>query len=698
MIGIHNDTFGLRTTTAVGSRTLSTNTYDSNHNLSQRTYGNGNTVSYTYDNFGNASTVSYNNVVAVKNLSDASGNIVRTQDLRTNLEHLADYDSTGRLISKDVLDLSVSGTADKWLRSIEYDFDENNNLTKLAFASKSGSNVTTHSYKNEDNECKDNLPTVTTLQNGRKVTYTHDAYGRLTSKNLDTSNALVYNYEYMDSLRDGDYTTTKIKTESIGENKYRYTYDAYGNITNIFSVSGNTETILYTYYYDVYNQLTTAIDHENSEKTEYTYNQAGNLTRRKRYTIDYSLNPTATLENISYVYGDSTWKDLLTSYNGQTITYDAIGNPLNYRDGITLTWQNGRELASYSDANYDITYSYGADGMRTKKSIDVLGDVKYVYEGGLLLQMDYLGKIFDFSYDANGTPIGFRYNDNGAISYYYYGVNSRGDIVSIYNVAGGEVVQYTYDAYGKPLTTSATSAYTSIADINPLRYRGYVYDRETGLYYLQSRYYDPETCRFINADVYCSTGQGITGNNMFAYCNNNPVIYYDHSGNRCCAAVTVKDEDRLDRRVSCQFQEYVSKERLGLVVDITKDLNDFMEENVRKLCDYKQQHGLINACLYFYHNVKDEGDLDIKLQDDWEFKEDKTYIYYGYELRYDDPGNINFGYVGSVLFPQTLLCLGAGGNQIKKYGFKYGDIFSFFDDPRDNRMVKCGVYLYWRNH
>jgi RHS repeat-associated protein len=90
-------------------------------------------------------------------------------------------------------------------------------------------------------------------------------------------------------------------------------------------------------------------------------------------------------------------------------------------------------------------------------------------------------------------------------------------------------VEYTYDAWGKPLTVTGSMAET-LGKLNPLRYRGYVYDQETQLYYLQSRYYDPDTGRFLNADVYAATGQGFTGNNMFAYCGNNPINLSDPNG------------------------------------------------------------------------------------------------------------------------------------------------------------------------
>ena len=116
---------------------------------------------------------------------------------------------------------------------------------------------------------------------------------------------------------------------------------------------------------------------------------------------------------------------------------------------------------------------------------------------------------------------------NGTI--YYYVTNLQGDVVAILDSSGNEVVEYTYDAWGKLLTTTGTLADT-LGQHNPLRYRGYVYDPETALYYLQSRYYDPQLGRFINADAFVSTGQGLLGYNMFSYCNNNPVMYADSTG------------------------------------------------------------------------------------------------------------------------------------------------------------------------
>ena len=137
-----------------------------------------------------------------------------------------------------------------------------------------------------------------------------------------------------------------------------------------------------------------------------------------------------------------------------------------------------------------------------------------------------------FGHSPDGVPLSVVYDD----LLYYYVTNIQGDVVAILDATGAEVVTYTYDAWGNILTIGGSKA-TTLGQDNPLRYRGYVYDQETGLYYLQSRYYDPEMGRFISADSFTSTGQGFTGNNMFAYCGNNPVNYLDPEGQDMGAAL-----------------------------------------------------------------------------------------------------------------------------------------------------------------
>ena len=142
-----------------------------------------------------------------------------------------------------------------------------------------------------------------------------------------------------------------------------------------------------------------------------------------------------------------------------------------------------------------------------------------------------LTAVLDFVYDESGKPFALKYSTDGAtFDTYYYVLNLQGDVVKLIHYIPGfeyeSVATYEYDAWGNIVSSSGR-----LAEINPLRYRGYYYDNETGFYYLQSRYYDPANRRFINADSYQSTGQGFVGTNMFAYCNNSPVDLYDQSGN-----------------------------------------------------------------------------------------------------------------------------------------------------------------------
>ena len=133
--------------------------------------------------------------------------------------------------------------------------------------------------------------------------------------------------------------------------------------------------------------------------------------------------------------------------------------------------------------------------------------------------------VLDFIYDESGKPFAMIDQLSAQPNTYYYVLNLQGDVVKLVTDSGAVAASYEYDAWGNILSQSG-----SMAEKNPLRYRGYYYDSETGFYYLQSRYYDPATRRFINADALASTGQGLLGTNMFAYCMNNPVYYADPSG------------------------------------------------------------------------------------------------------------------------------------------------------------------------
>ncbi len=189
----------------------------------------------------------------------------------------------------------------------------------------------------------------------------------------------------------------------------------------------------------------------------------------------------------------------------------------------------------------NVNYTYDAAGHRIAKEhemvVEVDGEVyrngstaKYTYLGDTLTDMQWVevdGSVssFHFTYDATGPMSMMFYGTE-----YFYLKNAQGDVTGLVDSSGTQVVAYTYDAWGNILSTTGSMA-DGLGYTNPFRYRGYFYDTETGLYYLGSRYYNPQWGRFVNADGYVSTGQGIVGNNMFAYCGNNPVKRQDIKGN-----------------------------------------------------------------------------------------------------------------------------------------------------------------------
>ena len=204
--------------------------------------------------------------------------------------------------------------------------------------------------------------------------------------------------------------------------------------------------------------------------------------------------------------------------------YDAIGNPTKYR-GRTLTWQ-GRRLVSYGKENKRATYTYDVNNIRTSKTVtDGTATItsKYIYDENTLIAEQRNGEWIYYIYGVDGIA-GFNYN--GVT--YLYRKNIQGDITHIYTLNGECVAIYAYDAFGNVRILQGENG---IGAINPFRYRGYYYDTETGLYLVTSRYYNPEWCRFLNADsIEYLDPSNINGMNLYAYCLNNPVNYYDPDG------------------------------------------------------------------------------------------------------------------------------------------------------------------------
>ena len=179
-----------------------------------------------------------------------------------------------------------------------------------------------------------------------------------------------------------------------------------------------------------------------------------------------------------------------------------------------------------------MSFTYDDNGIRTSKTVNGVTHT-YQLNGSQIVSESWGDKLIVYLYDASGAPIGMMYRttsyDITAWDVFWFEKNLQGDIVAVYNESGTKVATYTYsDAWGNHSVTYSNGGGSTGAQYNPFRYRGYYYDTDLGMYYLQSRYYDSKICRFINADS--ALYHSMLGYNMFAYCDNNPVNYYDPTG------------------------------------------------------------------------------------------------------------------------------------------------------------------------
>ena len=341
---------------------------------------------------------------------------------------------------------------------------------------------------------------------------------------------LTSTYEYVDGGYGTNSTTPLVKKIAQNGVSFEYEYDTRGNITS--EKRGDLTT---TYQYDALGQLIRVNDPHENATWVYNYDRGGNILSKVKYAYTTGTVDTA-IETIPYVYGDSNWKDKLTSYNGQTITYDAIGNPTN--DGTwTYTWQTGRQLKQMSAEGTNVSFKYDHNGMRVQKVVEQSWYpeiTNYTYHGKLLTHMTVNYTDFDevahqdemhFFYDVMSKPLLVKFNEET----YIYLHNSLGDIVGLLDCAGNLVVEYKYDVWGKLLSITGTHSDT-LGKRNPFRYRGYIYDSETEFYYLNRRYYSPKLKRFINSEEPIHDTSDPLESNTFAYCFNDPLNNVDEDG------------------------------------------------------------------------------------------------------------------------------------------------------------------------
>jgi RHS repeat-associated protein len=372
-----------------------------------------------------------------------------------------------------------------------------------------------------------------------------------------TAGPIIENYSYVPGGNGANTTSTKIAqiaytgvTQYFTNTTLSYTYDALGNIETV-----TKDGVTTTYTYDEQNQLTqeqTKNGNTVTSTSTYTYDTYGNIREKKVYS---GAVTSANLEKTyTYSYPTTGWLDQLTGIkidNGttQSFTYDAIGNPLTYKNGTnwTFTWKNGRQLATASASGKNSSYTYDVNGIRDSKTVNGVVH-NYATLNGQMVRETWTenGKThtLDVLMDNNSAPYALVHNDGTKIKTYYYVLNQQGDVIRLTDDNGATYANYTYNAWGELLRVYLDDGRDitdpgDIAHLNPIRYRGYYYDTETGFYYVGGRYYDPTLCRFVNADnalLVNVNPDGFTDKNLFAYCDNNPVNRTDDGGS-CWTAI-----------------------------------------------------------------------------------------------------------------------------------------------------------------
>ena len=406
-------------------------------------------------------------------------------------------------------------------------YDEKNRVAQKQYRVDGTGHQTKYLYGEVSKQQKPGLEYGVQVDGKTCIEYAYDLLGRCEKKTqiYPSGKKKEITYTYVPGAKEGT-TTALVGTITENGKETAYTYDGRGNILEIctkeLDTGKVTDHMLYTY--TGMNQVIREEDAVRGRTFTYAYDLGGNLLENKKY---YLVNGVEELRGTDTYTYSSGWKDQLTSFNGKAITYDAMGNPLSYM-GMNLTWEKGRQLKTLKKSGTLSQYVYDNDGRRIQKTV---GDkvIRFYLDGDkIIAQKEEGGERMDFLYDEKGTPFAFEYQGK----MYFYQTSLQGDIIGIVDSEGSQVVVYRYDAWGEVLVSSDASGF-GLSQINPLRYRGYYYDQETGLYYLQTRYYDPKVRRFLNADdasVLTKDPEQLMEKNLYAYCDDNPVMYRDDTG------------------------------------------------------------------------------------------------------------------------------------------------------------------------
>ncbi len=488
-----------------------------NGRLKRITFANGDYNHFTYNDLGQIIAEKCYNVNEelthhYKYNYSNEGNLVRTIDLTALKGYNYIYQGDNLSCSEEwdiTTDESGIVTSKTVILSVRYSYNKDNELSQKLISYADGTERVINFETDEDEG------TVLSQEIGNETLVSRsktDGFGRKKYDELQTGKApLSRRFSYLK----GEITETHKENNLIKSSP----------TTNLVSLIEFSDNRRIEYCYDGEERITKVSDSLGGV-TEYTYDSQGQLLTE---TLNGEVINSMTYDNygnikskngIQYSYGNAVWKDLLTKIGDKTITYDKQGNPLNYL-GHTLTWEKGRQLKSFDG----IQYTYNANGIRTSKTVDGVRH-EFLLDGVKILREAWGNNTLETIFDNEDSVCGIIYNGVP----YYFQKNLQSDVIAIQNVNGLTVARYTYDAWGK--VTSIKGENILIGAINPYRYRGYYFDHETGLYYLQSRYYNPQIGRFINGDAaeFVTVAEKPIGHNLFTYCENDSVIKIDELG------------------------------------------------------------------------------------------------------------------------------------------------------------------------
>jgi len=568
--------------------------YDVHGRLKEQTAG-GSTTAYTYDGNGNMLT-----------MTDKTGTTVYT------------YDGENRTLTKTVPGigeiswqydiLEVSG------RVAEKATDPKGNITvkvydkadRLAAVTAEGGTTSYSYYANGSRKSvtypdgstetytyyKDNLnkTLVNKKANGTVIdsySYTYDAAHNQTSK-TDAKGVTGYTYDKLNRLE---------KVTEPGNKTTSYTYDGAGNRLTEAVITG-TSTITTTYSYDTQNRMTGTVTEENgtTERVKYNYDNNGNLVYKAKLTtkpVDITKQGSFAI-SVSGISGTEE----ISIYE-----YDELN-----------------QLIKTTSGGKTISYEYNGLGLRVEKTVNTQ-TTKYLYEGDkVVLELDGQGN--QTARNVQGTNTIARTAD-GETLYYMY--NGHGDVTALLDAAGTIAATYYYDAFGNITDTTGEAS-------NPFRYAGYQYDEETGIYYLNARYYDPKIARFLTEDTYLGSIADPLSLNLYAYCANNPIMYVDPTGHAFTEWDDKNVKSEKDRQAImeatkewAEASKIEDKEERKKAQDAAHEKAEKARKNYRDDDEYGRNDGY--TVRKESNNVRDDCNSKVREKRDREYSRNDTILY-----------------------------------------------------------------------